>query len=351
MKVLFFVGSLKFGGAERVASDVANALAAKGVDVHLAMYNDVLNYPLDERIALHRLWPRVRSTGVLFFVQVYFRLMILLLRLRPRYAIAPSLLSGVVLAFTFYPRVITRFDTYILSIRNRRKRRMVFTAFNLPNVTRVVCPSAELREDVSPFFFRKSKLAHIYNFVDIPAENSGARGHYFVSVGRLHPQKQISVVLEAFAASRLRESYRYVIVGDGKVRRKLEDRARSLGIADRVDFTGNRTDAGRIIAGAAFLVSASEKEGFPNVLIEALSLGVPVIAADCKTGPKEIVSPGSNGFLFPVGDAGALARLMDNLLDESLMIHLRKHAQPSAFRFEKATILKQWFALFELPEV
>src|SRR5690606_21171515 len=147
-----------------------------------------------------------------------------------------------------------------------------------------------------------------------------------------------------FAASRLRSSYRYVIVGDGKVRQKLESEAQSLGIADRVGFTGNRADASAIIAGAAFLVSASEKEGFPNVVIEALALGVPVVAANCKTGPKEIINSGVNGFLFPVGDQEVLTRLMDDLADESLLAHIRSNARPSALKFDKATVLQHWFA-------
>lgn len=351
MKVVFFTGSLKFGGAERVVSEVANALAAKGVEVHVALYNNVISYSLDERVRVHVLKPLVKSGGVLFFLQVYFRLVILLLRLRPKYAIAPSLLSGVLLAFTFYPRVITRFDTYILGIKNKRRRRTVFTAFNLPNVTRVICPSAELKADVTPFFSRQSKLVHVYNFVDIPPPRESAPpGNYIVSVGRLHPQKHISLVLKAFAASRLRSSYRYVIVGDGKVRQKLESEAQSLGIADRVGFTGNRADASAIIAGAAFLVSASEKEGFPNVVIEALALGVPVVAADCKTGPKEIIDSGVNGFLFPVGDQQTLTRVMDDLADDGLLARIRSNARPSALKFDKATVLQHWFALFGLQQ-
>jgi glycosyltransferase involved in cell wall biosynthesis len=98
----------------------------------------------------------------------------------------------------------------------------------------------------------------------------------------------------------------------------LEALVRQLELAGDVSLPGSTSNPYAYMARAAAFVLSSRWEGLPTVLIEALSCGVPVIATDCPSGPREILANGRYGKLVPVGDADALALAMDAALDGRL---------------------------------
>jgi glycosyltransferase involved in cell wall biosynthesis len=106
---------------------------------------------------------------------------------------------------------------------------------------------------------------------------------------------------------------RFVIAGDGANRKELEERAASLGIAERVIFTGFRTDIPILLSEAAVSVLPSLSEGLSNSLLESMAAGVPVIAANVGGNP-EIIEDGVSGKLVPPRDAAALAQAMGDFL-------------------------------------
>jgi len=118
-------------------------------------------------------------------------------------------------------------------------------------------------------------------------------------------------LLQAFSISELRRSHRLIIVGEGERRANLESLIRSLGMEDRVVLAGAMDNPFPVLQGAALLVLSSRWEGYPNVLLEALALNVPVISTDCRHGPRELLDGGRHGSLVPVGDPAALASAMD----------------------------------------
>jgi glycosyltransferase involved in cell wall biosynthesis len=151
---------------------------------------------------------------------------------------------------------------------------------------------------------------------------------YIISIGRLTTQKDHGTLLRAYEASALRQTHRLIIVGEGKQRQPLAELVRKLGIEDRVELAGSIVNPYPILAGAALHVLSSRWEGYPNVLLEALALGVPVVATDCPAGPRELLRDGRYGRLAPVGDHVALARAMDDELrdpagngDEVIAVH------------------------------
>lgn len=139
---------------------------------------------------------------------------------------------------------------------------------------------------------------------------------YIVSIGRLTIQKDHGTLLRAYEASALRRTHRLIVVGEGEQRSALTELAGKLGIQDRVELAGALANPYPILAGAALLILSSRWEGYPNVLLEALALGVPVVATDCPAGPGELLQGGRYGRLAPVGDHLALARAMDAELQE-----------------------------------
>ena len=128
-----------------------------------------------------------------------------------------------------------------------------------------------------------------------------------LAVGRLAPQKDYATLLRAFARIVACRPARLVILGEGTERPALEMLAEDLGIAKSVRLPGLCANPYAYMARAKVLVLSSAWEGFPNVLIEALACGCPVVSTDCPSGPAELLENGRFGRLTPVGDDVALA--------------------------------------------
>jgi glycosyltransferase involved in cell wall biosynthesis len=136
-----------------------------------------------------------------------------------------------------------------------------------------------------------------------------------VAAGRLVPQKNFPLLLNAFARFRARRPARLVILGEGRERPRLEALAKALGVADDVALPGHVANPYAAFARAALFVLSSDWEGLPTVLVEALACGCPVASTNCPSGPAEILQGGRYGELVPVGDENALVAAMARTLD------------------------------------
>jgi glycosyltransferase involved in cell wall biosynthesis len=128
-----------------------------------------------------------------------------------------------------------------------------------------------------------------------------------ISVGRLVGAKDYPTLLRAFARVRGRRPCRLIIVGDGGQRERLVRLAGELGVGPDVDLPGYAANPFALVARASLFVLSSRFEGSPNALLEALAVGTPAVATDCRSGPREILGGGRYGPLVPVGDPEALA--------------------------------------------
>jgi len=135
-----------------------------------------------------------------------------------------------------------------------------------------------------------------------------------LAVGRLTRQKDFPTLLRAFARLYAERRARLVILGEGEDRLALERLAGELGIAEAISLPGFVVNPHAAMARADLFVLSSAWEGSPNVLTEALALGTPVVATDCRSGPREILDQGRIAPLVPVGDVDALARAMTQTL-------------------------------------
>jgi glycosyltransferase involved in cell wall biosynthesis len=142
----------------------------------------------------------------------------------------------------------------------------------------------------------------------------GPGGPRILNVGTLKAQKNQPLLLRAFAAL-ARPDARLMLLGQGDREASLRALAAELGIAERVIFAGFHIDPGPFYANADLFVLSSDYEGFGNVVVEALSHGLPVVSTDCPAGPAEILAGGAFGRLTPVGDAAALTAAIDEALD------------------------------------
>jgi glycosyltransferase involved in cell wall biosynthesis len=176
----------------------------------------------------------------------------------------------------------------------------------------------------------RDRIATVYNPVvapDLPVRAREPLDHpWFVAgeppvvlgAGRLQPQKDFAALIRAFAQVRAKRSARLVILGAGieSERAALKTLATDLGIAHDVKMPGFAQNPFAYMSRAAVFVLPSRYEGLGNVLIEALACGTPVVSTDCPSGPREILEDGRFGPLVPVGDEVALARAIEEVLDD-----------------------------------
>jgi glycosyltransferase involved in cell wall biosynthesis len=136
-----------------------------------------------------------------------------------------------------------------------------------------------------------------------------------VAAGRLHPQKDFETLIRAFALVRERRPVRLLILGEGSERQPLELLVAKLGLERDVVLHGYIDDPLPYFGAASLFVLSSVYEGFPNVLVEALACGAPVVSTDCESGPREILQDGRLGPLVPVGSPSRLADAIERVLD------------------------------------
>jgi len=143
------------------------------------------------------------------------------------------------------------------------------------------------------------------------------------AVGSLIKRKRINDLIEAFAElySKFKiqnSKFKIMVIGDGTERENLQKEVLEKRLQDKVVFTGFQSDAISYINALDILVMASEKEGLPRVILEAMLMGKPVIACDIA-GPSELIVDGETGFLVPVGQTKAIANAMLSLTKDSAL--------------------------------
>jgi glycosyltransferase involved in cell wall biosynthesis len=157
---------------------------------------------------------------------------------------------------------------------------------------------------------------------------AGALRPFWVCAGRLEHQKGQDVLLDALAEVRRRGlEFVAVLAGEGTLRGAYEERARRLGLADRVHFLGQVDDLGPLLAAADAVVLPSRWEGMPLVLLEALARARPVVAS-AVGGVPEVVTDGEHARLVPPDDPGALAGALEGFhRHPDAALRLGRHAE------------------------
>jgi glycosyltransferase involved in cell wall biosynthesis len=202
----------------------------------------------------------------------------------------------------------------------------------------------------------RHRIQVIYNPVITPAvlaAASAAAPHPWLEdngcpvvlgAGRLVPQKNFQLLVEAFAVVRRARACRLLLLGEGPERANLEDLVRKHGLEKDVALPGFLDNPYACMARAATFVLSSNYEGLPTVLIESLAVGTPVVATDCESGPREILRGGALGELVPVGD---VERLADAIL-RSLSKPRAPVPQAHLNSYSMDSVVRQFRAIFDL---
>ncbi len=213
-----------------------------------------------------------------------------------------------------------------------------------PLADRIVVQSSNAKQ----FFPRRlsNKIDIIANPVSAPhpgGENVSLPSPLITSIGRQSAEKGHSRLIKAFSqiASR-HESWHLALVGDGPLNLFLKQLVSSLGLNDRVHFTGQIVNVANCLQQTELFVLPSSYEGFPNALCEAMASGVAVISTECGA-VKDIVHHGYDGLIVPCEDVSALAGAMDALMSDSQMREtFAFRAQNVTERFSLPTVMSFW---------
>lgn len=165
-----------------------------------------------------------------------------------------------------------------------------------------------------------------------------------MAMGRLTRQKGFDLLIEAFdRLKNLHPNWKLVIFGEGELRSELENYIRHLRLTDRVYLPGVVQSPSNALKQADIFVMPSRFEGFPNALCEAMACGLPVIATDCPSGPRDIIRDGWDGILVANENIDALSSAMSQLMtSEQKRQYLASHAPEILNRFGLETVMGMW---------
>lgn len=343
-RVAIIAHGLSDGGAERVASMVANFYARQGHEVlYLAVLCPDKEYPLDSRITYRYIDVRKTPKSIWF--------------LRRSLEIDRQLREfGAEIAVSFLEK-----DAIVPNLRKTLP--LIYSLRNDPAQS-VKHPVIKA---ITFFSYRRAKriVFQTQGAMDFFPEEIRARGTIIpnpltrklpywdphnhekriITACRLTEQKNLPMLIRAFAIFYGNHpDYRLEIYGKGEQLESLQALCRELGIAQAVTFPGHSTDIHRIMATSAAFVLTSNFEGLSNAMLEALAIGIPTICTDCPPGgAREYITDGANGFLVPVGDVAALAEKMERLVsDPALCQKMFWQATQVRQRLKSDRVLAQW---------
>ena len=374
-KIMFVIPSLEGGGAERVAANLLDALGKTGSEITLCLFGRDHNQYLPGNIRVRYL--PVKSTGNFFYVVAKFFILIFYMR-----KIIKEEKPNSILSFMDYPNIVAILSN-LLSGRRARINISVHTSPTLQlkrysnnrwngiisilmrllynKADKIIAVSSFIKGDlIKNYGIKESGVMVIYNPVDIEKINTLASEEIslqlikeevpiIISVGRLSREKGHEFLLKAFAIMRKKVRMRLVILGEGEEERNLGKLSRNLGINNDVVLLGYDKNPYKYMKRASIFVLSSLYEGFPNVLIEAMACGTPVISTQYNPYPHEIIEHGKNGLLVPVADENALAEAMLRLLnDKVLRKTLAEKAKKRIVDFSIEKITEQYKAVLDV---
>jgi glycosyltransferase involved in cell wall biosynthesis len=188
-------------------------------------------------------------------------------------------------------------------------------------------------------------LTAIPNATPDPGDRrSDGSSHTVIAAGRLARQKGYARLIAAFErVAAVHPDWRLLICGGGPRREHLERTIERRDMQGHVTLAGPVRDIGATMAEASIFALSSRFEGFPMVLLEAMSIGLPVVSFDCPTGPREIVRDRHNGLLVPEGDVHAFAAALNEMIEDGeLRRRCAEGALETAARYSLGAIGTRW---------
>ncbi len=352
-KIAIFLASLRGGGAERNMLRLANSFAEQGikVDLVLAQKDGIYFSEVSPQVNLVHL----EANRVLLSLP---KLVRYLKQEKPAYLIcALNHINLVGLWAKSLAGVSTRIIVTVRNTLSSESNQSTWKNFLInglihhcyPWSDSIVAVSGGVADNLAATVnLPRNHIKVIYNPVVTPNLLLEAKANIdhpwftpreppvILGVGRLTKQKDFPTLIKAFAIAQQNYSARLMILGEGEERPQLEALIKELGLEDKVSLPGFVNNPFAYMAQAALFVLSSAWEGLPTVLIEAMAVGTPVVATNCKSGPEEIIAGGEYGNLVSVGDVEGLAKAMVATLNNPIAPEVLQSRAKQEFSQEKS---------------
>jgi GalNAc-alpha-(1->4)-GalNAc-alpha-(1->3)-diNAcBac-PP-undecaprenol alpha-1,4-N-acetyl-D-galactosaminyltransferase len=329
-KLCFIGGGMKGGGQERSLTQMANYFAQKGYEVSIInLFKTEQFYKLDDEIKVY--WPNIDR-------KKYHRLIYALLLIPFLRRIIRSISPDVILSYGewYNPFVIlfTRHLGYPVWVFDRMGpevnlgtivgygRRILYKY-----ATGVIVQTKMAAEILSKKINQKN-IFIIPNPVNCINSDTRIKKKQIVSLGRLSKEKGHKILIRAFAKIK-HEEWTLHFIGNGPELLFLKKESERCGISDRVIFHGHLKNFDQILGESEIFVLPSFYEGFPNALLEAMSVPLACISSNCVAGPSDIIQNGINGLLVETSNEAQFAEAMYKLI---INVNLRKKLAKEAYK-------------------
>lgn len=319
--IIFVISALHGGGAERVIATLANYYAKEQIRVTILMVAGTESvYPLDRNVELLSIGEPSMGNPIvqikrIFAMRQYFK----------KYKESVIVAFGTSINLFVILAALGLRNKVIVSERNdpeqcryKPLRNLIYAfgrhfVFQTEDAKKCFPVRIQHNGTVIPNPIRK----------DLPEAYHGVRDKKIAAVGRLEPQKNHKLLLEAFADfAKVFPEYELHIFGKGRLEQELKEYACSLGIDARVVFEGFRKDVLEVIKSYTMYVLSSDYEGISNSLMEAMAVGLPCISTDCPIGGSAMcIQNGVNGLLAPMRDKEALCKAMMRIAKDPQMAY------------------------------
>jgi len=363
-KILFILGSLSGGGAQRVILNIIRYINKERFIPYLSLFNfegDFIGYLPDDIIIYDLKTKRARYS--------FYRLAKLINIVKPDIVFSSlpyvdEIVCAALKLSKYSPKTIFRSSNFITkSLKQEQKAVRLLAPWSYRSSDKIIASTKAMKKDFQGFLkIPSDKIKVIPNPIDLKMINSLSNEcikecNFFditlqnlpiiISVGSLEDQKGYTYLIKAFSLVLRDIPAKLVILGKGKKQKELNGLAKDLKIINNIYFPGFVNNPFKYIKESDIFVLSSLWEGFPNAIIEAMACGTPVVSTNCPSGPDEIITPGFDGLLVPPADAEALAEEILRILnDRKLASKLSKNARDRVKDFDAKKIVIEYERLF-----
>ncbi len=356
MRFCFLITDLAVGGAEKATIKVAELLYQNGHSVQLVLLQNVVNFKLNHKIKLKIISDKIKK-GLFGKYLIAYKLNRFFYEVEKKDGKFNLVISTLpfcdeIVKIAKIPNVYFRIaNTLSAEIKNlkksstiKAKRRLNRYKTNYNNQN-IIAVSQGVKDDLLNNIKIKSKISVIYNpfnfdrikKLSIRPIPKSIKKPYVIHIGRFSAQKRHDLLLDAWKILGLNMKLLLMTNPSIDLEKMISDR----GLKGSVKIIGFQDNPYSFIYQSEMLILSSDREGMPNVLVEALICGTRVISTDCPSGPSEILTGPLKNCLVPVNNAQLLAKKIRRL------INLPKPKSISLKKFSEKTFLKKYLALAE----